>query len=182
VTKDTLWAMLLCALVAQKRPNYSTKEWQTRAAGAVSDARAEADAAIYAAWSLYNRRCPMGVDGPEHCGCEACDPHPGHSKGPVAVRCPNCQGDVLIRNPTGSCDHLLWPEFLAAEARKKIGPVELARIQQVCMRAVFGTVADLGAPETCPDCGRSPPSPCCAKGLTVVRCSACGEISVGGEQ
>ena len=50
--------------------------------------------------------------------------------------CPNCQGSVAVRNPTGWCDHLYWPDMLTPEAREKIGPAELARIQRECMREV----------------------------------------------
>lgn len=31
--------------------------------------------------------------------------------------CPNCNGPIAIRNPTGKCDHLYWPEYLTDDAR-----------------------------------------------------------------
>ena len=32
--------------------------------------------------------------------------------------CLHCGGPIAIRNPTGTCDHLYWPEYLTEEARK----------------------------------------------------------------
>ena len=49
--------------------------------------------------------------------------------------CPNCKGSVMVRNPSGSCDHLYWPDMLTPEAKEKIGDAELARIHGECMRA-----------------------------------------------
>lgn len=46
--------------------------------------------------------------------------------------CPNCQGSVLVRNPTGSCDHLYWPDLLTSEAKEKIGQADLKRIHNEC--------------------------------------------------
>ena len=37
--------------------------------------------------------------------------------------CPACEGPIAIRNPTGSCDHLYWPDLLTPEARKKVEPM-----------------------------------------------------------
>lgn len=34
--------------------------------------------------------------------------------------CPNCGGKIAIRNPTGNCDHLYWPEYLTPEAKAKL--------------------------------------------------------------
>jgi hypothetical protein len=34
--------------------------------------------------------------------------------------CPNCHGPIAIRNPTGACDHLYWPDYLTPEARKLV--------------------------------------------------------------
>ena len=48
--------------------------------------------------------------------------------------CPNCHGPVAVRNPTGDCDHLYWPDLLTPEAKAKIGKAELDRIQGECMR------------------------------------------------
>jgi hypothetical protein len=50
------------------------------------------------------------------------------------LTCPNCNGSVMVRNPTGSCDHLYWPDLLTPEAKKKIGQTELDRIQGEYMR------------------------------------------------
>ena len=30
----------------------------------------------------------------------------------MANTCPNCGGDIAIKNPTGRCDHLYYPENL----------------------------------------------------------------------
>jgi hypothetical protein len=38
--------------------------------------------------------------------------------------CPNCHGPIAIRNPTGTCDHLYWPDYLTPEARKLVERVE----------------------------------------------------------
>ncbi len=35
--------------------------------------------------------------------------------------CAHCGGLRAIRNPTGACDHLCWPDNLTAEARKANG-------------------------------------------------------------
>ncbi len=48
--------------------------------------------------------------------------------------CPNCGGSVHVRNPTGSCDHLYFPDMLTAEAKQKIGQPALEQIQGECMR------------------------------------------------
>jgi hypothetical protein len=34
--------------------------------------------------------------------------------------CPNCGGEIAIRNPTGNCDHLYWPDYLTPEAKAKV--------------------------------------------------------------
>jgi len=61
-------------------------------------------------------------------------PHPNNKPGDEV--CPNCGGSVAVRNPTGTCDHLYWPDMLTPEARAKIDPAELARIQTDCMRGI----------------------------------------------
>mgnify|MGYP001597742060 CR=1 FL=1 len=38
------------------------------------------------------------------------------------VKCPNCGGDIAVRNPTGKCDHLYYPENVPA-SRYKESPV-----------------------------------------------------------
>lgn len=66
--------------------------------------------------------------------------------------CPNCGGRVAIRNPTGACDHLYWPDMLTEEAKQMIGPEELARIQQECMAAISDA---LSRPRQTPTRGES---------------------------
>ena len=42
--------------------------------------------------------------------------------------CKHCGGEVRIRNPTGKCDHLYWPENLTDEAKRANGiPIEISR-------------------------------------------------------
>lgn len=36
-------------------------------------------------------------------------------------KCKHCGGLIEIRNPTGKCDHLYWPDMLTDEARKANG-------------------------------------------------------------
>lgn len=48
--------------------------------------------------------------------------------------CPNCNGPVMVRNPTGKCDHLYWPDLLTPEAKEKVGPVALDRIGATVQR------------------------------------------------
>lgn len=31
--------------------------------------------------------------------------------------CSHCGGIIAIRNPTGNCDHLYWPDMLTDEAK-----------------------------------------------------------------
>lgn len=38
--------------------------------------------------------------------------------------CPNCGGEIAIRNPTGNCDHLYWPDYLTPEAKIKVAEAE----------------------------------------------------------
>lgn len=35
--------------------------------------------------------------------------------------CAHCGGPRALRNPSGHCDHLYWPELLTDEARKANG-------------------------------------------------------------
>lgn len=35
--------------------------------------------------------------------------------------CHHCNGPIAVRNPSGTCDHLYWPDNLTAEARLKNG-------------------------------------------------------------
>lgn len=36
-------------------------------------------------------------------------------------KCRHCGGDKKIRNPTGTCDHLYWPDMLTDEAKRANG-------------------------------------------------------------
>jgi hypothetical protein len=40
--------------------------------------------------------------------------------------CPNCHHPVAIRNPSGTCDHLYWPENLTPEARALVDEIAAA--------------------------------------------------------
>lgn len=58
--------------------------------------------------------------------------HPNsHHGDPI---CPNCRESVAVRNPTGTCDHLYWPDMLTPEAKAKIGAAELDRIHRLCLQ------------------------------------------------
>jgi len=35
--------------------------------------------------------------------------------------CKHCGGKIAIRNPTGKCDHLYWPDMLTDEAKRNNG-------------------------------------------------------------
>lgn len=35
--------------------------------------------------------------------------------------CLHCGGAIAIRNPTGKCDHLYWPDMLTDEAKRANG-------------------------------------------------------------
>lgn len=35
--------------------------------------------------------------------------------------CKHCGGPIAIRNPTGTCDHLYWPDMLTDEAKRANG-------------------------------------------------------------
>ena len=41
--------------------------------------------------------------------------------------CKHCGGPIEIRNPTGQCDHLYWPDYLTDEAKRVNGfkPVQV---------------------------------------------------------
>jgi hypothetical protein len=36
---------------------------------------------------------------------------------PTSALCKHCGGAIAIRNPTGNCDHLCWPDALTEEAK-----------------------------------------------------------------
>lgn len=59
------------------------------------------------------------------------------NKGP---KCKHCGGPIAIRNPTGNCDHLYFPDLLTDEAKRANGCV-------VVMRPVWEMRAD-DAPTT----------------------------------
>ena len=42
--------------------------------------------------------------------------------------CQHCHGLKEIRNPTGSCDHLYWPELLTDEAKHANGYHPVTRV------------------------------------------------------
>ena len=50
---------------------------------------------------------------------------------PSERKCPHCKGSIVIRNPTGKCDHLYYPEnckvCFAREMRKQKARVEQKR-------------------------------------------------------
>ena len=35
--------------------------------------------------------------------------------------CKHCGGAIEVRNPTGNCDHLYWPDMLTDEAKRANG-------------------------------------------------------------
>lgn len=41
--------------------------------------------------------------------------------------CKHCGGEIAIRNPTGKCDHLYWPDMLTDEAKRANGFVLVTR-------------------------------------------------------
>jgi len=41
--------------------------------------------------------------------------------------CRHCGGEITIRNPTGKCDHLYWPDMLTDEAKRANGFVQVRR-------------------------------------------------------
>lgn len=45
-----------------------------------------------------------------------CSPAPDGS-----AICKHCGGEIAIRNPTGKCDHLYWPDMLTDEAKQANG-------------------------------------------------------------
>ena len=45
--------------------------------------------------------------------------------------CAHCGGAKSIRNPTGSCDHLFWPDNLTNEAKVANGYVRVVRVEWV---------------------------------------------------
>jgi hypothetical protein len=36
---------------------------------------------------------------------------------PCSPICKHCGGEIAVRNPTGKCDHLYWPDLLTDEAK-----------------------------------------------------------------
>lgn len=43
------------------------------------------------------------------------------SKDHPGTLCKYCGGEIVVRNPTGRCDHLYWPELLTDEAKAANG-------------------------------------------------------------
>lgn len=41
--------------------------------------------------------------------------------------CKHCGGPKALRNPSGACDHLYWPDFLTDEAKRANGYVQVQK-------------------------------------------------------
>jgi len=42
-------------------------------------------------------------------------------------KCKHCGGPIAVRNPTGHCDHLYWPDELTDEAKRANGYIQAQR-------------------------------------------------------
>jgi rRNA maturation protein Nop10 len=79
--------------------------------------------------------------------------------------CKHCGGDISIRNPTGWCDHLYWPDNLTEEAKRANGyPWHTGSVIRMCDCGIETFPASPclrvrtdGTREwaTCPACGRT---------------------------
>lgn len=59
--------------------------------------------------------------------------------------CKHCGGDRATRNPTGSCDHLYWPDNLTDEAKRANGLVPVLKtvwVEPVDVKTVDETLAN----------------------------------------
>ena len=45
----------------------------------------------------------------------------GTCEAPCSALCKHCGGPIAVRNPTGKCDHLYWPDMLTDEAKQANG-------------------------------------------------------------
>lgn len=43
--------------------------------------------------------------------------------------CPNCYSPIEVRNATGKCDHLYWPDNLTPEAKAKVIEAEKRAVE-----------------------------------------------------
>lgn len=46
--------------------------------------------------------------------------------------CPHCQGDIEIRNPTGDCDHLYYPDNCRVCKLIKELEARVATLERIC--------------------------------------------------
>jgi len=53
--------------------------------------------------------------------------HSGMCPSDCSALCKHCGGPITVRNPTGKCDHLYWPDMLTDEAKKANGFVRVMR-------------------------------------------------------
>ncbi len=49
--------------------------------------------------------------------------------------CLHCGYDKSLRNPSGTCDHLYWPDLLTDEAKRANGYVKMTREVEVWIKA-----------------------------------------------
>lgn len=60
--------------------------------------------------------------------------------------CKHCGGSKDVRNPTGECDHLMWPDYLTEEAKRANGYVPMTAtiwVQKDVEPGGIETVSDL---------------------------------------
>jgi len=57
-----------------------------------------------------------------------CDFSPSRHSVTGDALCPDCGGPIAVRNPTGKCDHLYYPEY---KNKKKVAPTREETIQDV---------------------------------------------------
>lgn len=58
--------------------------------------------------------------------------------------CAHCGGSKDMRNPSGHCDHLYWPDYLTDEAKRANGyvPVQYMAWTKAALEALDGTEDD----------------------------------------
>lgn len=64
---------------------------------------------------------------------------------PDDQNCAHCGGAKNVRNPTGECDHLYWPELLSDAAKRANGFVLVEVVRQEWR---MGDAPDVPAPAT----------------------------------